>query len=121
MYLEGKPIPPSAHTRWLRRHPWRWIKAQAWTVLEVAYIIIGLMRGAPDPVLKRDYRRRLWAVIRRRPGLRLLRIYAVKCALHYHFDRLISQMKADRAELPPEVDSGPQLASVGAADEVSSA
>ena len=117
LYLEGKPIPPSAHTRWLRRHPWRRIKAQAWTVLEVTYIIIGLMRGAPDPVLKRDYRRRLWAVIRRRPRLRLLRIYAVKCALHYHFDRLIAQMKAERAELPPEVDSGPQLASVAAADE----
>jgi radical SAM superfamily enzyme YgiQ (UPF0313 family) len=117
LYLEGKPIPPSAHTRWLRRHPWRRIKAQAWTVLEVTYIIIGLMRGAPDPVLKRDYRRRLWAVIRRRPRLRLLRIYAVKCALHYHFDRLIAQMKAERAELPPEVDSGPQLASVAAAGE----
>ena len=117
LYLEGKPIPPSAHTRWLRRHPWRRIKAQAWTVLEVTYIIIALMRGAPDPVLKRDYRRRLWAVIRRRPRLRLLRIYAVKCALHYHFDRLIAQMKAERAELPPEVDSGPQLASVAAADE----
>src|SRR3984885_4552477 len=108
LYLEGKPIPPSAHTRWLRRHPWRRIKAQAWTVLEVTYIIVGLMRGAPDPVLTRDYRRRLWAVIRRRPRLRLLRIYAVKCALHYHFDRLIAQMKAERAELPPEVDSGQQ-------------
>ena len=117
LYLEGKPIPPSAHTRWLRRHPWRRIKAQAWTVLEVTYIIIGLMRGAPDPVLKRDYRRRLWTVIRRRPRLRLLRIYAVKCALHYHFDRLIAQMKAERAELPPEVDSGPQPASVAAAGE----
>jgi hypothetical protein len=43
----------------------------------------------------------------------LLRIYAVKCALHYHFDRLIAQMKAERAELPPEVYSGPQLASGG--------
>ncbi len=117
LYLEGKSIPPSAHTRWLRRHPWRRIKAQAWTVLEVTYIIIGLMRGAPDPVLKRDYRRRLWAVIRRRPRLRLLRIYAVKCALHYHFDRLIAQMKAERAELPPEVDSGRQPASVAAAGE----
>jgi radical SAM superfamily enzyme YgiQ (UPF0313 family) len=117
LYLEGKPIPPSAHTRWLRRHPWRRIKAQVWTVLEVTYIIIGLMRGASDPVLKRDYRRRLWAVIRRRPRLRLLRIYAVKCALHYHFDRLIAQMKAERAELPPEVDSGAQLTSVAAAGE----
>jgi hypothetical protein len=30
---------------------------------------------------------------------------------------LIAQMKAERAELPPEVDSGPQLALVEAAGE----
>ena len=117
LYLGGKPIPPSARTRWLRGRPWRWIKVQAWTVLEVAHITIGLMRGVPDPVLKRDYRRRLWTVIRRRPRLRLLRIYAVKCALHYHFDRLIAQMETERSKLPPEVDSGPQQASVAAASE----
>ncbi len=118
LYLEGKPIPPSARTRWLRRHPLRWVKTQAWTVLEVIYIVTGLMRGIPDPVLKRDYRSRLWTVMRRRPRLRLLRIYAVKCALHYHFDRLIAQMKTERAKLPLEVDSVRQpasLASVGEA------
>ena len=112
LYLEGKPIPPSARTRWLRRHPLRWVKAQAWTVLEVIYIVTGLMRGIPDPVLKRDYRSRLWTVMRRRPRLRLLRIYAVKCALHYHFDRLIAQMKTERAKLPLEVDSVRQPASL---------
>ncbi len=87
-------------------------------MLEATYIIIGLMRGVPDPVLRRDYRRRLWTVIRRRPRLHLLRVYAVRCALHYHFDRLIAQMQAERAELPPEVDSGPQLASAAAGGEV---
>ena len=111
LYLEGKPTPPSARTRWLRRHPWRWIKAQVWTVLEVAYIVTGLLRGIEDPALKRDYRRRLWTVIRRRPRLRLLRIYAVKCALHYHFGRLIAQMKTERSELPPEIDAGRHLSS----------
>lgn len=111
LYLEGRPIPPSARTRWLRRRPWRWIKAQVWTVLEVAYIVAGLMRGIEDPALKRDYRRRLWTVIRRRPRLRLLRIYAVKCALHYHFGRLIAQMKTERSELPPEIDASWHLSS----------
>ena len=105
LYLEGKPIPPSARTRWLRRHPLRWLKAQAWTTLEVTYIIIGLMRGAPTPALKRDYRHRLWTVIRRRPRLHLLRIYAVKCALHYHFDRLVAQMRTERIALQAEVKS----------------
>ena len=112
LYLEGAPIPPNARTRWLRRHPLRWLKAQVWTMLEVVYIITGLMRGIPDEALKRDYRHRLWTVLRRRPRLRLLRIYAVKCALHWHFTRLIAQMNTDRAELPTEVDTGPHLAPV---------
>ena len=109
LYLDGAAIPPNARTRWLRRHPWRWLKAQVWTVLEVIYIVVGLMRGIPDAALKRDYRRRLWTVMRRRPRLRLLRIYAVKCALHWHFTRLIAQMNTERAELPVEVDTGPHL------------
>ena len=106
------------HRSWpkpLRRHPWRWAKAQIWTVLEVTYIIAGLMRGIEDKALKRDYRRRLWTVIRRRPQLRLLRIYAVKCALHHHFDRLIAQMKIERAELPPEIDTGRQVSTAAPA------
>jgi hypothetical protein len=39
------------------------------------------------------------------------------CREVYHFDRLIAQMKAERAERPPEADSGPQVASVAAAGE----
>jgi hypothetical protein len=28
----------------------------------------------------------------------------IKCALHFHFDRLIAQMLAERAKLPDEAD-----------------
>jgi len=28
--------------------------------------------------------------------LHLLRVYAIKCALHYHFDRLIAQMHLEQ-------------------------
>jgi hypothetical protein len=48
--------------------------------------------------LRRDYRHRLWNVLRRRPRIALLRVYVIKCALHFHFDRLIAQMHAERAK-----------------------
>jgi len=105
LYLESEPAPPSARTRYLARRPWRWLKARSWSVVEVAYIIMSLMRGVPDKTLRRDYRRRLWNVVKRRPRLRLLRVYAIKCALHFHFDRLIAQMVAERAALADEAAS----------------
>ena len=105
LYLDGSRLPPTARSKWLRRHPWHWFKSQAWTVLEVSYIVVTMMHGIPNKTLTKDYRKRLWTVVRRRPSLRLLRIYAVKCALHWHFDQLIAQMRSERAELPVEVDT----------------
>ena len=104
LYLDAEPHPPAARTRYLRRHPWRWLKFWSWSVVELVFIVTQLMRGVPDHSLRRDYRSRLWKVIKRRPRLDLLRIYAVKCALHFHFDRLIAQMRADRARLNSDAD-----------------
>jgi hypothetical protein len=55
------------------------------------------MRRVPDAALRRHYRRRLWRVLARRPNPRLLRMYCVYCAIHFHYGRLIRQMVADRA------------------------
>ena len=102
LYLDSPPLASSARTRYLRRHPWKRLKASAWSAVEVLFLFIQLMRGIPDEALRRDYRSRLWTVIRRRPSLALLRVYAIKCALHFHFAQLITQMFAERATLPIE-------------------
>ena len=107
LYLDAPPLPPSARARYLRRHPWLRMKAKVWGVLEVGFIVTQLMREIPDPVLKRDYRKRLLKVLWRRP--RMLRVYAIKCALHFHFDRLISGMTVDREKAGPEVDVRPAV------------
>ena len=107
--------PPSARARYLRKHPWLRLKAGLWSALETTYIVVGLLRDIPDPVLRREYRRRLLTVLRRRPRVALLRAYAIKCALHFHFDRLVTTMLDERAKIGPEVDDirplapGPRL------------
>jgi radical SAM superfamily enzyme YgiQ (UPF0313 family) len=107
LYLEGEPPPTSARTRYLRRHPWLWVKSWSWSAVEVLFIVTQLMRGVPEYALRRDYRKRLLNVVKRRPRLHLLRVYAVKCALHFHFDRLIVRMLTERAQLRDEVDGEP--------------
>ncbi len=96
LYLDGAALPPSARARYLRRHPWKWLKAGARSLLEVVFIMTQLMRGVPQRDLRRDYAKRMWTALRRRPSLHLLRVYAIKCALHYHFDRLIAQMHLEQ-------------------------
>ena len=42
--------------------------------------------------------------MKQRPYLSVLRAYCIKCAMHYHYDRLVSQMQADRAGSLAELD-----------------
>ena len=99
LYLRGKPRPALGRDQYLQSHFWPRIKLWTWRATETAYMTLRLMRGVPDRSLRRLYRRRLWNVIRHRPKMSLLRHYAIKCAMHYHFDRLITEMTAQRNAL----------------------
>ncbi len=96
LYLDGKLRTNAGRRRYLRRHPWWWLKSRAWAVTETVHVFAKLMLVVPDLALRREYRRRLWNVIKRRPRLSVLRAYVIKCALHYHYDRLIRGLHARR-------------------------
>ena len=50
------------------------------------------MKGLPDAALRKEYRRRIWNVIKRRrdPGITLY--YIIKCAMHYHAKTMAEDM-----------------------------
>jgi radical SAM superfamily enzyme YgiQ (UPF0313 family) len=102
MYLDNAPASLTGRARYLRRHPWRWLRSELRSAIEVTIVFILLMRGIPEATLRSEYRRRLWNVLRRRPRLGLLRVYVIKCALHFHFVRLIAQMHTERERLSAE-------------------
>jgi radical SAM superfamily enzyme YgiQ (UPF0313 family) len=106
LYLDGGLRPDPGRRRYLRRHPWRWLRSQAQGIVETLFVIVQLMRRVPDKRLRRVYRRRLARVLIRRPRLDLLRRYCVKCALHFHADRLVGDMFAAQAERAAEVAGG---------------
>jgi hypothetical protein len=53
----------------------------------------------PDKDLRKEYRRRLAHLLRRRPDPAVWRIYAIKCAMHYHTHRLIAALRERRASV----------------------
>ena len=103
MCLGTKWLPAPGRTKHLRRHRLRWLKLRAWAGIQTLYIFVQLMRVVPDAELRRQYRRRIWLAMKRRPNIRLIRIYCMTCAAHFHYDRLIAQMTAT----PPFVASAP--------------
>jgi len=50
------------------------------------------MRRIPDATLRREYRRRLWRLIKARREPEVIFIYAIRCAMHYHFHTWIRHM-----------------------------
>jgi hypothetical protein len=48
-----------------------------------------------DRTLRAIYFRRFWRTLRQRPDGILLRTYAIRCVLHFHFYRLARQLEAN--------------------------
>ncbi len=99
MCFETGWLPAPGRTRYLRRRPLRRLASRTWAGIEAVYIFVQLMRRVPNPILRRRYRQQLLKVLMRRPNPRLVRIYAMLCAFHFHYDRLIAQFKATRPDV----------------------
>jgi len=46
----------------------------------------------PDRHLSLIYRQRFWAFLRDRPEPQVLRIYVLKCAIHWHMHKFVQQL-----------------------------
>lgn len=80
-------------TAYFRKHRWAWLKNGAVRMAQATGIFIQLMRMVPEPALRREYRRRLWNLLKHRCDPELAFIYAIKCAVHYHVHKMTEQMK----------------------------
>ncbi|MBV8118513.1 MAG: B12-binding domain-containing radical SAM protein [Alphaproteobacteria bacterium] len=94
LYLEARLRWGRARQHYLRRHPLRRAKLNARLLAEAVAIFLMLMRGVPDPALRREYRRRLLRAVWRRPAPAILQLYAIKCALHFHFHTMVLAMQS---------------------------
>jgi radical SAM superfamily enzyme YgiQ (UPF0313 family) len=99
LYLDARLRWGEARRRYLRRHPLRRIKLNTRLLAEAFAIFLMLMRGVPDRALRREYRRRLWRAVCRRPIPAILQLYAIKCAMHFHIQTMVQQMQQSPHEV----------------------
>lgn len=92
LFLDPEFRLSTTRARYWRRHPWSRLRAGTWHLLRAVGVFWQLMRMVPDAALRREYRRRIGNLIRRRPDPVLAFIYVLKCALHYHVHKMTEQM-----------------------------
>jgi radical SAM superfamily enzyme YgiQ (UPF0313 family) len=88
LYLAGKFEIDRAWQAYAAQHPWQRSTRHFWLWLQAFGILTRLITLVPDKSLRRFYRRRFWQFARTRRNASLARIYAMKCASHYHMHQL---------------------------------
>jgi hypothetical protein len=56
-------------------------------------LMLRLLWRVPEKQLRKTYRSRFARVLCRRPDPSVMRIYAIKCAMHYHTYRLVAALQ----------------------------
>jgi len=92
LYIDGRFETYRAWKDYAARHPWRWRRRKARLLTEALGIAAQLLWRVPEAALRREYRRRLWRILRTRRDPALLHVYAVKCVMHYHAHKLARDM-----------------------------
>jgi radical SAM superfamily enzyme YgiQ (UPF0313 family) len=78
-------------TYW-RGHPWSWLKGKTIHLVRSILIYAQLMRGVSDKSLRREYSRRVMRLLRARRDPVVLFVYLIKCAIHYHLHKMVSDL-----------------------------
>ncbi len=99
LYLDGRLNLQRTRQRYLRTHPMKRLALSLRLLGEALGIFARLMRHVPDAGLRREYRHRLWRVVKRRREPLVLQTYAIKCAMHHHVHTLVRQMLGEGRQI----------------------
>jgi radical SAM superfamily enzyme YgiQ (UPF0313 family) len=95
LYIDARLQVGRTRAAYMRRHPLRRLRLNTRLLFESAGILTLLMWGVPDKALRREYRRWILRVARRRrDNPEIIQSCAIKCAMHYHIHRMIEQIDA---------------------------
>jgi radical SAM superfamily enzyme YgiQ (UPF0313 family) len=88
LYVKGRIEINHAWQRYAARHPWRRRLRHLRFWLEAFGVLARLLSRVPDRSLRKTYRAHFWRSVRFRRNSVVTRVYALKCAVHYHMHRL---------------------------------
>jgi radical SAM superfamily enzyme YgiQ (UPF0313 family) len=99
LILRGEIPMGRAWVRHWRRHPWRRLRDQATLLAQALGLFARLMRMIPEPSLRREYRKRIWRLLKVRPEPIVILFYVMKCVMHYHAHTMATAMGSGRGRI----------------------
>jgi hypothetical protein len=99
LYLEKKIVVGRGRLRYWRKHPLKRLKTETFFLAQGLGLFARLLTGVPEASLRREYRRRLWRLVKVRQNPGVIFIYAVQCAMHYHAYTMARQMASGRSRI----------------------
>jgi hypothetical protein len=79
--------------------PWRWRRQRLRYLIEAFGLMARIALRVPERDLRRLYLRRFWHFLRLRREPSILRVYAIKCAWHYHMQALARRLQTGERDL----------------------
>jgi radical SAM superfamily enzyme YgiQ (UPF0313 family) len=89
LYRDGRIVIDRALRAYGATHRWARLKTDIRLWLETFGLFVRLMTRIPDAALRRVYFRHFWSFLRARPEPATLRVYALKCATHWHMHQFV--------------------------------
>jgi hypothetical protein len=94
LFIAGRIEIDRAWQQYASQRPWlrRCRHLRLW--LESAVLVVRLLSRTPDRTLRTIYRQRIWRFLQMRRNPTALRVYAIKCAVHYHMYQLARALQS---------------------------
>jgi hypothetical protein len=99
LWLDGPLVAEPGWRRFAARRRWMQLYKHARSWIESGVLIARIGLQMRDRNLKRIYFDRIWNVLCEPPDGILLRLYAIRCAMHFHLHQLACQLRASDAQL----------------------
>ena len=97
LFIHGKFRFGQARARYWKEHPWVGRMEQARFGLLAFGLLARLMWSIPQRSLRKEYRKRIFRLLRVNRDPSVLFVYVIKCAMHYHHFTLSTNMSDKRS------------------------
>jgi len=99
LWLNGPLVAEPGWRRFAATHPWARMRKHARSWIEACVLVARMMVLTGDHSLRKIYLRRVFGALRKRPDGVLLKLYAIRCATHFHFHQLTRHLRAHDGSL----------------------
>ncbi|WZO99870.1 DUF4070 domain-containing protein [Isosphaeraceae bacterium EP7] len=96
LYIKRKLVVGMGRERFWKKHPWEWFKTQALFTGQSLGLFYRLMTMVPEAYLRKEYRKRLYTLLKTRRDPGIVIFYLIHMAQHYHAHTMAKQMASGR-------------------------